>query len=123
MEAGAGAVSLPRCGSVNVMLAPSGARMQGGKVTMPEFIRVLSTVLGRTVIDQTVFRDYLISGWISWRTRRRPHCRLPRPAAPERIPTSIDFDRASGAARVTARGHWGPVEVMVIDHVERPKEN
>ena len=34
---------------------PAGARMQGGKVLMPEFIRMLSMVLGRPVIDKTGF--------------------------------------------------------------------
>ena len=37
------------------MLEAEGARMRGGKVPMAEFVRVLSRVLGRTVIDQTGF--------------------------------------------------------------------
>ena len=44
---------LARCDSVNVALAASGARMQGGKVSMSEFVRMLSSVLDRTVIDKT----------------------------------------------------------------------
>ena len=50
-----GQAPLARCGSVGVMAAPPGARMQGGKVLMPEFIRMLSMVLGRPVIDKTGF--------------------------------------------------------------------
>ena len=34
-----GSAALPRCGSVGVMLEPAGARMQGGKIAMAEFVR------------------------------------------------------------------------------------
>ena len=52
---GQGPPPLARCGEVSVMLESGGARMQGGKVAMAEFIRMLSMVLGRTVVDKTGF--------------------------------------------------------------------
>jgi uncharacterized protein (TIGR03435 family) len=43
------------CGRLLVSMSPSGARMSGGNVSMTELIRVLSNILGRTVIDKTAF--------------------------------------------------------------------
>jgi len=48
---------LARCGNVNIALERSGARMQGGKISMQEFVRMLSTAIDRTVIDKTGFTE------------------------------------------------------------------
>jgi uncharacterized protein (TIGR03435 family) len=44
-----------RCGSTGLALGPAGARMQGGKIAMPELVRRLSLLLDRSVIDKTGF--------------------------------------------------------------------
>src|SRR5206468_4023198 len=46
-----------RCGSAVLALGPGGAQMQGGKIAMPELVRTLSMLLGRSVIDNTGFTD------------------------------------------------------------------
>ena len=61
--AGAGRMAAPgevqptksRCGSAVVGLGPRGAQIKGGKIAMPELVRTLSMLLGRSVIDRTEF--------------------------------------------------------------------
>jgi bla regulator protein blaR1 len=43
------------CGRVLMMMSPSVVQMHGGRVSMTELVRVLSNVLGRTVVDKTGF--------------------------------------------------------------------
>ena len=66
----------PRCGGLDVPLEVGGARLLGGKVPMAEFVRVLSRVLGRTVIDQTGFSGVFDVTLTSCQTKRRLDCRL-----------------------------------------------
>src|SRR5262249_1167080 len=44
-----------RCGSAVLGLGPGGAQMRGGQIAMPELVRTLSMLLGRSVIDKTGF--------------------------------------------------------------------
>ncbi len=121
--AGPASTFAPRCGGLDVMLEAGGARMRGGKVPMAEFVRVLSRVLGRTVIDQTGFSG-LFDVTLSF---------LPddtTPGLPPPPPGAIPADAASpsifnavqqlGLRLETTKG---PVEVLVIDHVEKPSAN
>jgi len=112
-----------RCGSVSVILAPSGARMQGGKVPMPEFIRVLSTVLGRTVIDKSGFTELFDVRLDFLPDENTPALPPPPPgAAPLDSSPSIltAIQQQLGLRLESAKG---TVEVMIVDHVERPSAN
>jgi uncharacterized protein (TIGR03435 family) len=121
-----GGPPLARCGSVGVMAAPPSARMQGGKVLMPEFIRMLSMVLGRPVIDKTGF-----SGLFDVRLDFLPDeltAMLPPPppdaagAPPDsNVPSILTAMQEQLGLRLESTK--GPVEVIVIDHVERPTAN
>jgi uncharacterized protein (TIGR03435 family) len=116
-----GQAPLARCGSVGVMAAPPAARMQGGKVLMPEFIRMLSMVLGRPVIDKTGF-----SGLFDVRLDFLPDemtAMLPPPppdavSADSNVPSILTAMQEQLGLRLEST--TGPVEVIVIDHVERP---
>jgi uncharacterized protein (TIGR03435 family) len=113
----------PRCGSVNVMLASSGARMQGGKIPMPEFIRVLSMVLGRPVIDKSGFTelfDVRLEFMPDEATPALP-APPPDPAGPS-LGSSI-FSAIQQQLGLRLESSKGPVEVIIIDHVERPSVN
>jgi uncharacterized protein (TIGR03435 family) len=100
--------------------------MQGGKVLMPEFIRMLSMVLGRPVIDKTGF-----SGLFDVRLDFLPDeltAMLPPPppdaagAPPDsNVPSILTAMQEQLGLRLESTK--GPVEVIVIDHVERPTAN
>ena len=116
--------SLAPCGGVRVMLELTGARMQGGKIAMPEFTRVLSMVLGRPVVDKTGFArlfdlqlDFLPDEITA--------------ALPPPPPGGSPLDSRSPSILIALQEQLGlriestkgPVDVLVIDHVEKPSEN
>lgn len=124
---------LIQCGRVLAMIQPSGARMQGGKVSMTELIRVLSNVLGRTVVDKTGF-----TGTFDVHLEFTPDESLgglpgplPGPAAAGdsiRSAPSADlhgtiFPALQEQLGLKLESAKGPVEVLVIDRVERPSAN
>lgn len=93
--------------------------MRGGRVPMAEFVRVLSLMLGRTVTDQTRF-----SGVFDVDLHFRADDSIvgfpPPPGAvsADTESTSIfDAVQQMGLRVVAAKS---AVEVLVIDHVERP---
>jgi uncharacterized protein (TIGR03435 family) len=102
--------------------------MLGISVSMPAFARQLSMIVGREVIDQTGFTgrfalhlEFAIDDALAG---------LPDPVGPDDSGQPVD-----SAARTSIRTALqeqlglklevskGPVEVFVIDHVERPSEN
>lgn len=118
---GSGPAALTRCGGLDVILQVGGARMSGGKIPMPELVRMLSVVLGRTVVDRNgltglfdVRVDFLPDD-------STPHLPPPRPDDTSSNAMSPSIFNALpeqlGLRLVAAKG---PVEVIVIDHVERP---
>jgi uncharacterized protein (TIGR03435 family) len=120
---GVGSRPAPRCGGLNVTLEPEGARMLGGKVPMSEFARVLSRVLDRTVRDQTGF-----SGVFDVKLDFQPDETTPvfPPPPPGTIPAETAAPSIFTAVQqlgLRLESAKGPVEVLVIDHVERPSAN
>jgi uncharacterized protein (TIGR03435 family) len=120
---GQGAAPAPPCGNVRVMLEASGARLQGGKVSMAELARTLTLVLGRMVVDKTGYTapfdvqlDFLPDATAS---------ALPPPPPG----AAVDLNRPSIVTALQEQlglkieAAKGPVDVMVIDHIERPAAN
>lgn len=112
----------PRCGGIDVMPEAEGVGLRGGKVPMNEFVRVLSRLLGRTVTDHTGF-----SGLFDIKLTFLPDDATPGLHAPA---GTFGADVASpsifGAVQqlgLRLESAKGPVEVLVIDHVERPSAN
>jgi uncharacterized protein (TIGR03435 family) len=122
---GTGPATPPQCGSIRIALQPLGARMQGGAVLMPELVRILAMALGRTVIDRTGYTqpfdiqlDFLPDE-VTTALPPPPHGsdigeRSPNPTITVAIQEQLGLRLESTK---------GPVEVMVIDHIERPPAN
>lgn len=113
------------CGQVIVAISPAGAELRGSAVPMPELIRVLTNVLGRIVVDKTGFArtfdvhleftaDEALGG-------------LPAPPPPAAggdpdIHGNI-FAAIQDQLGLKLESAKGPVDVVVIDSVERPVAN
>jgi uncharacterized protein (TIGR03435 family) len=122
-----GAGPIVPCGSVNIGMATAGVSMNGGKVPMTEFVRTLQMVVGRPVIDRTAItepfdvsltfaRDEVAAGIP--RLTGPPGSEPADPGGPPSILTAIQEKLG-----LKLESTKGPVEVMVIDHVERPSAN
>jgi uncharacterized protein (TIGR03435 family) len=127
--AGAGRMAAPGevepakwgCGSAGVSLNTGGARIQGGKVAMPEFVRMLSRMLGRSVIDRTGFTglfdlqlDFVGDESTPAMPPPPPDSGLSGPSLPQALREQLGLQLESTK---------GPVEVIVVDHAERPSAN
>jgi uncharacterized protein (TIGR03435 family) len=108
---------------VDVPLESGAWHMRGGKVPMAEFVRVLSLMLGRRVTDDTRFSgvfdvdlefraDDSIAGFPP-----PPPGAVPAETA---SPSIFNAVQQMGLRLVSTKG---PVEVLVIDHAERPSAN
>jgi len=100
--------------------------MEGISVSMPAFVKQLSLILGKEVIDNTGFTgrfslhlefamDDALAG-------------IPNPVGPSGQPADINDRPSIRTALQEQLGlklqpSTGPVDVFVIDHVERPTEN
>ena len=110
-----------RCGSAIVVLGPAGAQMRGGRIAMSELVRMLSMLLGRSVLDKTGFTA-LFDVQLDF---------VPDETTPAMPPPPPDSG-ISGASLAEAlqeqlglrlQATKGPVEVIVVDRAERPSAN
>ena len=121
---GSGPAPPARCGGLGVMLQTGGARIFGGKIATPELVRMLSVVLGRKVVDRTGF-----TGFFDVRLDFLPDDRTPLlpPPPPEAASSNAMspsiFSALPEQLGLRLEAAKGPVEVVVIDRVERPSAN
>lgn len=118
-----GPIPLQRCGSLSVILEAGGPRMFGGRVAMPELVRMLSLVLGRTVIDQTGFTGLFDVRLDFVADESTPALPPPPPGAGSDAMNPPIFSALAQQLGLRLQAAKGPVEVIVIDHVERPSAN
>jgi uncharacterized protein (TIGR03435 family) len=112
-----------RCGGVGVRLVTGGARLTGGKVPMTEFVRALSRVLGRPVTDRTRFSgvfDVNLDFLPDDTTAGLP---APPPGTISAETASPSIFSAVQQLGLRLESTKGQVELLVIDHVERPSAN
>jgi len=119
------------CGRVVVNRSRSGLRLLGSKVPMEEFATVLSNIMGRAVIDKTestgTFDPRL--DFVPDQSEAGLPPEPPPPAAPGIPLPPIDpsgpsiFRALQDQLGLRLESAKGPVDVLVIDHVERPSEN
>jgi uncharacterized protein (TIGR03435 family) len=117
---------LARCGSANIILQPSGARIQGGKITMAEFARVLAMALGRTVVDKTGFAksfDVRLDFLPDESTAALPPPPPGSASASSGLSGPSVFSAIQEQLGLRLESTRGPAEVLVVDHVEKPSEN
>ena len=123
------------CGSPMIGMCPNGSTtMSGGKVPMKEFLHALQSVLGQPVIDRTGITDPFdvdlkftrddITGGLPTRSGFGG----PGPSAPNAATDPLTGPPSILSALEEQLGlklekSKGPVEVLVIDHLERPSAN
>jgi len=118
------------CGYVPLLFESTGLRMQGSKVHMADLIRELTTVLGRPVFDRTGFTgefdlnlnftpDDALLGLPGYRGPDDPGG-AGLPAGRNLTNLFAALEEQLGLKLTSAKG---PVEVLVIDHAERPSAN
>jgi uncharacterized protein (TIGR03435 family) len=118
------------CGRLPINMSPAGLKMDGSKVPMAELVRMLAVMMGRPVLDQsgvTAPLEVHLSFTPDETTAGLPGAGGPRDPGGPRLPTDPErptifaaLQEQLGLRLVTTKG---PVEVLVIDHVERPTEN
>jgi uncharacterized protein (TIGR03435 family) len=102
------------CGEAGLAAGTVASRIDGGKVSMGAFIRVLETILDRPIIDKTGFTGTFDVDLIF----AHDGASAGAPGAPTTI--SIAIQEQLGLKLVSAKG---PVDVLVIDSVQKPSEN
>jgi uncharacterized protein (TIGR03435 family) len=121
----AGQSVIAACGTIIAMGGTAGMRMDGGKVVMAELVRVLSSMLDRPVVDGTgVTSSFDIHLQFNFDQALAGLATDPNhpPFAAEPAGPSI-FTALQEQLGLRLESAKGPVEVIVIDHVERPGGN
>jgi uncharacterized protein (TIGR03435 family) len=110
-----------RCGSAGVSLGPAGARLQGGRIAMAELGRILSMLLGRSVIDRTGFTE-VFDLQVDFVPDESTSAMPPPPpgAGISGAPIAQALQQQLGLRLESGKG---PVEVIVVDHAEAPSGN
>jgi uncharacterized protein (TIGR03435 family) len=114
------------CGRVGINMTPAGLQMSGGKAPMAEFVRMLAMLMGRPVIDQTGFTGQLdvhLSFTPDESTQGLPGARpgaMSEASDPNKPNIFAALQEQMGLKLASSKG---PVEVLVIDHAERPTAN
>jgi uncharacterized protein (TIGR03435 family) len=105
--------------SIEVGMRNLRGELQGDKATMPMLAGSLTRVLQRQVLDKTGLK-----GAYTFRLQFLPDQKPPGPdeALPSNDGTSI-FTALQEQLGLNLRATKGPVEVLVIDQVERPSGN
>jgi uncharacterized protein (TIGR03435 family) len=115
----------PKEGSDRIMIRISrmtGVQLTGEKITMAELTRVLSNLLSRPVIDKTGFTGTFavtLSFALDDTLAGLPHF----PDAPDNSAIPSVFVAIEEQLGVKLESTKGPVEVLVIDHIEKPSAN
>ena len=109
------------CSGLDVTIGAAGARIRSDHASMAGFVRVLSRVLGRPVSDRTGFSgvfdvtmDFLPDDATTG---------LPPPPPGANPPAGLSIFGALQQLGLRLEATRAPVEVLVIDHVDRPSAN
>lgn len=120
------------CGRIAIRLEPSGAQLRGDAVPMEELTRILGIVLGRKVIDQTGFTgkfdlqmdftpDGTTAGLPVLSGPTQPGNPNPPPPAEPGAPSVFTVLQQQLGLKLDSTK--GPVEVLVVDRLEKPAAN
>jgi len=112
------------CGTALVGLGPQGAEIKGGKISMPELARALSSVVGRSVIDRTGFTGLFDVKLDFVPDDITPSLPPPPPNSGISYLTGVSIAQAlQQQLGLRFQSTKGPVSVIVVDQVEPPSVN
>jgi uncharacterized protein (TIGR03435 family) len=117
-------VTSPPCGRLAVVGSATAWQLRGAGIGIPELVGTLANTLGRAVLDRTGLTgtydihaeftpDSLTAGMAGM---------FGPPAEPDKAPPSI-ITAVQEQLGLRLESTKGPVDVLVIDHVERPTAN
>jgi uncharacterized protein (TIGR03435 family) len=111
------------CGSFSIVGRPGGLRDAGNNVTMDQMIALLGNYMDRPVVDRTGLNgtyDFTFEFALPIGLGSQPATdpSASDPSAPPSIFTAIQEQLG-----LKLESQTGPVDVLVIDHVEEPSEN
>jgi uncharacterized protein (TIGR03435 family) len=118
------------CGRLWIQMSPNGLNVTGGRIGMPELVRILGVVTGKPVLDRTEMGsefDVKLSFTPDEVAMGLPGAGGPHDSGGARLPTDPEKPNLLAALQeqlgLKLSGAKVPVEVLVIDHVERPTAN
>jgi uncharacterized protein (TIGR03435 family) len=110
------------CHEVVLSMSPTGARLRGEQAKTGQLVLTLASILGRPVIDKTkLTQDFDLDFEVS-RDGLEGIMSFPTPQIADDAAPSINAALAQQLGLKLLPGK-GPVEVLVIEHVEKPTEN
>jgi uncharacterized protein (TIGR03435 family) len=114
-----------RCGTAVISIGTQGTRILGGQISIAEFARVLSVAVARPVIDKTGFVGTFDADLAFFPDQATSGLPNPGPGLlPPPDPTAVTiFTAIQEQLGLKLESDKGPVEVIVIDSVQRPSEN
>jgi uncharacterized protein (TIGR03435 family) len=95
--------------------------LQGGKIAMPELVRILSMLLDRSVIDRTGFCEVFDLQMEFVPDDTTPA--MPPPPPDSGISGASIAQALQQQLGLRLESAKGPVEVIVVDHAEPPSGN
>jgi uncharacterized protein (TIGR03435 family) len=113
------------CGYAPLLLSSTGLRMNGRKLHMADLVRELAITLGRPVLDKTGFTGEFD---LNLNYTDEALTKSPVSAVPDgnRLPNEPNLSlvfAAVGELGLKLEPANGPVEVLVVNHAERPTAN
>lgn len=112
---GRAGATAPPCGQMRISPSPSGVRMEGSRVPISELVRVLAVALNQPVLDKTA-----LPGIFDIRLQFIDEVPGAPPSDSAGPSVFAALQEQLGLKLESAKG---PVEFLVIDHVERPTAN
>jgi uncharacterized protein (TIGR03435 family) len=118
----------PPCGHPVTLSYATGAIVQGGDLPMVELIKMLSELVGRPIVDKTGVVDNFDVHLEFYPDETTPGMHAPRRTGDpggraELAPGPSMMAALQEQLGLKLESTKGPVEVLVIDHVERPSGN
>ncbi len=116
------------CGYAPLLLSPTGLRINGRKLHMADLTRELAMALGRPVLDKTGFTGEfdLNLNYTDEALSKSPPAAAPEDVGGNRLPAEPNVSLVFAAMDqlgLKLESAKGPVEVLVVDHAERPTAN
>ncbi len=116
------------CGYAPLFLSSTSLRMEGRKLHMADLVRGLARALGQPVLDDTGFTgDFDIDlNYTDEDVQRSPGSAAPDNASGSQLPDGPNLSLVFAAMDqlgLKLQAAKGPVEVLVVDHAERPSPN